>query len=112
MQTTRVDLGPRSYDIALTTADPAGFAQFVLDAARRSSSALVVTDENVAGHARALEARLSDAGLKTALAVMPPGEESKSLAFAATLYDRLAEVPADRNTLVVAVGGGVVGDLA
>jgi 3-dehydroquinate synthase len=112
MQTTRVDLGPRSYDIALTTADPGGFTSFVLGAAKRSNAALVVTDENVAGHARVLEGRLSDAGLKTALAVLPPGEETKSLTFTAGLYDRLAELPADRNTLVVAVGGGVVGDLA
>src|SRR5207302_4191247 len=37
---------------------------------------------------------------------------TKSFTFAAALYDRLAELPADRNTLVVAVGGGVIGDLA
>ena len=112
MQTTRVSFGPRSYDVALTTADPGGFAPFVLGAAKRSSSALVVTDENVAGHARTLQELLSDAGLETTTAVVPPGEETKSFVSAGSLYDRLAEMPADRHTLVVAVGGGVVGDLA
>jgi 3-dehydroquinate synthase len=112
MHTVRVNLGPRSYDIALTTADPAGVGPFARLVAPRSASALVVTDENVAPHAREIEARLSDLGLRTALTALPPGEETKSLAFAAALYDRLAEMPADRRTLVVAVGGGVVGDLA
>ncbi|HET6574687.1 MAG TPA: 3-dehydroquinate synthase [Fimbriiglobus sp.] len=112
MHTVRVNLGPRSYDVALTTADPAGVGPFARAVAPRSASALVVTDENISPHARQIETRLSGIGLRTALATLPPGEETKSLAFAATLYDRLAELPADRNTLVVAVGGGVVGDLA
>jgi 3-dehydroquinate synthase len=43
---------------------------------------------------------------------LPPGEATKSLASAAHLYDALADWPADRQTVVVAVGGGVVGDLA
>jgi 3-dehydroquinate synthase len=41
-----------------------------------------------------------------------PGEASKSLAVAARLYDALAQLPADRSTPIIAVGGGVVGDLA
>jgi 3-dehydroquinate synthase len=112
MHTVRVNLGPRSYDIALTSADPKGVGPFAQAVAPRSAAALVVTDENVAVHARTVEARLADLGLRTALSVLPPGEETKSLAFAATLYDRLADLPADRSTLVVAVGGGVIGDLA
>jgi 3-dehydroquinate synthase len=112
MQTVRVNLGPRSYDIALTTADPDGFVPFVLAAPLASTSALVVTDENVHDHARNLDQRLFDAGFETALSVLPPGEETKTHTWTWALYDRLAEMPADRNTLVVAVGGGVVGDLA
>src|SRR5205807_8227224 len=45
-------------------------------------------------------------------AVLPSGERQKCLSMASHLYDRLAEVGADRKTLVVAVGGGVIGDLA
>src|SRR5204863_2277415 len=45
-------------------------------------------------------------------ATIPAGEESKSLTQAAKLYDALYDLAADRQTAVVAVGGGVVGDLA
>lgn len=111
MQTVRVNLGPRSYDVALTTADLAGFVPFVL-AATNVTRVLVVTDEHVVEHARTIDQRLFEAGFATAVAVLPPGEETKSQAFTWALYDRLVEMSADRNTLVVAVGGGVIGDLA
>lgn len=111
MQTVRVNLGPRSYDIALTTADPGSFVAFVRSATVMTR-VLVVTDEHVVEHARKIDQRLFEAGFETALAVLPPGEETKSPAFTWALYDRLAVMPADRNTLVVAVGGGVIGDLA
>src|SRR5207302_4955644 len=52
------------------------------------------------------------AGFQTSVESLPPGEGQKSLAVASGLYDRLAELRADRRTLVVAVGGGVIGDLA
>jgi 3-dehydroquinate synthase len=107
----RVNLGERSYDIAVTSADPEGLGRFAR-ARARGDLAVVITDENVAPHTRAAESSLAAAGLRTALALLPPGEGQKSLAVAAQLYDRLAELHADRRTLVVAVGGGVIGDLA
>lgn len=110
-QAVRVNLGPRSYDIAITTGDAAGLGPF---ARQRNAGtlAVVVTDENAQPHARAAADALTNAGYQTHVACLPPGEETKSLAAAALLYDRLAEWHADRRTLVVAVGGGVVGDLA
>jgi 3-dehydroquinate synthase len=57
-------------------------------------------------------AALARAGFRVAEAVLPPGEERKCQAAAGGLYDRLVECGADRKTVVVAVGGGVVGDLA
>ena len=119
MTRVRVDLGPRAYEIAIEqdapVADFAQFARTCLDATwagLRSRSALVVTDANVADRARQLAEALSVGGLTTTLAVVAPGEASKSLDRAAELYARLAAIPADRHTCVVAVGGGVVGDLA
>src|SRR5262245_55070992 len=111
MHSLHVNLGPRSYDIVVTTGDRAGLGPF----ARRQSSgttALVVTDEHVAPHAEAVKQALDQAGFKTALAVRPPGESQKSLDVARSLYDVLVDLPADRKTLIVAVGGGVIGDLA
>ncbi|MGL6096346.1 MAG: 3-dehydroquinate synthase [Fimbriiglobus sp.] len=112
METVRVNLGPRSYPITLTTADPAGVGPFARAVAPRSRLAVVVSDGNVTAHARNVAAALESSGFRTELAVIPAGEPSKAVAVAAELYDRLAERNADRQTLVVAVGGGVVGDLA
>src|SRR5262245_27609325 len=111
MLTVRVELGPRSYDIAITTDDPAGLGPF---ARQRCPGALafVVGDENTRPHADAAAASLTAAGFRCGTALIPPGESQKSLAAAALLYDRLADLSADRKTVVVAVGGGVIGDLA
>ncbi|OWK43236.1 3-dehydroquinate synthase [Fimbriiglobus ruber] len=111
MQTVRVNLGPRSYDIALTSTDPAGFAAFARRAAPKAKLALVVTDANVISHASTVASGLQSVGIHSQTAVVPAGEASKSVARLEALYDALAELPADRGTLVVAVGGGVVGDL-
>src|SRR5262249_43409412 len=78
----------------------------------RGPLALVVADENVVAHADAAADSLARAGFRPDVKVVPAGEPTKSLAWASSLYDRLAELRADRNTLVAAVGGGVVGDLA
>ena len=111
MDTIRVNLGERSYDIAVTTDAWPGFGPFVRQRAR-GSRAFLVTDENVRAHAEVAAASLTDSSWQAHLTVLPAGEGQKSLAVAGQLYDRLAEVEADRRTLVVAVGGGVTGDLA
>jgi 3-dehydroquinate synthase len=107
----RVNLAERGYDIRITTGDPAGVGPFARERAR-GGRAFVVTDTNVAAHARAAGEALAAAGFQVTLAELPPGEAQKALAVASRLYDRLLEVGADRRTLVAAVGGGVVGDLA
>jgi 3-dehydroquinate synthase len=107
----RVNLGERSYDIHITTDDPAGVGPFA-GARCRGSLALIIADTAVQAHARAVDAALRSAGFQTRIHLLPPGESQKSLAVAAQLYDALAELHADRRTLVAAVGGGVVGDLA
>ena len=89
-----------------------GLDAFARRVAPKSALAFVVSDGNVRSHASAVASALSSAGFRTETATVPPGEESKSVAVAHTLYDRLADLNADRKTLVVAVGGGVVGDLA
>jgi 3-dehydroquinate synthase len=111
MNTVRVNLGERSYDIAIVSDDRAGLGPFARPRAR-GALAFVVGDENTRPHAEAAAASLAAAGFRTVLEVLPPGEAQKALPVASRLYDRLAELNADRRTLVVAVGGGVVGDLA
>jgi 3-dehydroquinate synthase len=111
MPSVRVHLGERSYDIAIATSDPTGPGPFAR-ARTNGTLAFVVGDTNVAPHADRVALSLAENGFRVARAQIPPGEEQKCLARAAALYDALADTLADRKTLVVAVGGGVVGDLA
>jgi 3-dehydroquinate synthase len=111
MKSLRVPLAERSYDMVITRNDLAGVGAFARERCAGTGAFLVV-DENVAVHADRVRAGLEGAGFRTASAFRPSGEEQKSLAVAAELYDALIDLPADRRTLVVAVGGGVIGDLA
>jgi hypothetical protein len=76
--------------------------------------ALVVTQEPVvdAGHVAPIEAALSMLGVDTVRRVVPDGEVAKSLEVLGELWRACAAVPLGRGDVVVAVGGGVVGDLA
>ena len=74
---------------------------------------LIVSDETVAAlHAPALIAGLKAHGVHAELATVPAGEASKSFAHLEQVLDRSAEVGLDRKDMIVALGGGVVGDLA
>jgi len=74
---------------------------------------VVVTDETVAAlHGPALLAALEAAGVRARLLTVPPGEGSKSFAELERVIDRLLAFGLDRRDLIVALGGGVVGDLA
>ena len=107
----RVDLGPRSYDIAVVSGDAAGVGPFVRDRCR-GTSALVVCDDNTRLAADTVGRTIARSDFLMTLAAITPGEPSKCLSVAGKLYDALAAIPADRQTVVVAVGGGVVGDVA
>jgi 3-dehydroquinate synthase len=106
-----VFLAERKYDVAINREGMAGIGSF---ARSRSAGAraFVVADANVRTHADALAKSLEGNGFGVHRVELPPGENQKCLASASLLYDRLAEMNADRKTLVVAVGGGVIGDLA
>lgn len=106
----QVHLGARSYDIQMAAGDTR-FGEFVR-ARCRAAKTVLIADENVVAHANALDKSLQDAGFETSQVTVPPGEASKSLDSAARLYDALAQLPADRTTPIIAVGGGVIGDLA
>ncbi|HYH68116.1 MAG TPA: 3-dehydroquinate synthase [Urbifossiella sp.] len=111
MESVHVRLGPRSYEIALATAVPAGVGPFARRVLPTSTAALVVADTNTAALAGTVAAALNDHGFRVSDITVPDGEGSKSLAELSQLYDALYAMAADRRTAVVAVGGGVVGDL-
>ena len=111
-QVVHVQLGPRSYDIHVGAGNIPEIATLV---GKRGKivHAILITDDNVRQpHAMKVAQTLAGADIRVDLISIPPGEQSKSVSLAAGLWNGLLELGADRKTLVVAVGGGVVGDLA
>jgi len=115
-----VDLGPRSYEVRVVSGAPDGLGNFAREALDRTwagkscRSALIVTDNHLADLPpfAVSHASMEAVGIKCHTAVVPAGEASKSIESAVSLYQRLIAIKADRHTVVVALGGGVVGDLA
>jgi 3-dehydroquinate synthase len=75
------------------------------------SRVFLLTDRNCKKIAKIVELSLEQAGYATHLHVIPPGENQKSLKTAGKLYAQLLKEKADRSTILLTVGGGVVGDL-
>ena len=76
------------------------------------SAAFIITDEGVHRPAMRAHVAMEAAGIATDMFVIPPGERSKTLETAKHIYSWLAERNAERGDHILAVGGGVVGDLA
>ncbi|WP_245424124.1 3-dehydroquinate synthase [Methylovirgula sp. 4M-Z18] len=112
MTKVRVDLGQRSYDILVGDAiiERAGAEIAKL---RPRAACAIVTDSHVAHHhLAAFSQSLDAAGIRHVSVVVPPGEASKSYAHFAQVCDGILAARMERGDLVVALGGGVVGDLA
>jgi 3-dehydroquinate synthase len=107
-----VQLGERSYGIVIGSGilpETGPFAGNLL----RLTHAVVITDANVEQtHAAACVTSLQATGAKVDTLTLAPGEASKSVEVAERLWNQLLQRGADRKTVVVAVGGGVIGDLA
>ena len=113
----QVALGERGYPIEIGAGllgDAPRFMRQVIEArGARLSRVIVVTDDNVMEpHATPIADSLADAGLDVHALVIDAGEESKCAEVAEGLWEAMLERGADRRTVVAAVGGGVVGDLA
>ncbi|MGB8819129.1 MAG: 3-dehydroquinate synthase [Rhizobiaceae bacterium] len=110
--TVPVALGARSYDILI---GPGLIARAGAEIARvlPGARAAIVTDENVAArHLKALEASLDAAGIGHAAIIVPAGETSKCFATLETVVRGILAARLERRDVVIAFGGGVVGDLA
>ena len=106
------ELPDRPYDILIGN-DLLAEAGTVLARIAPGAGCAVVTDENVARHhLAALEGSLDRAGLRHSTIVLKPGEMSKSYSVYDMVCDAIIAARLERRDLVVAFGGGVVGDLA
>jgi len=108
MISLKVNLGERSYPICI--------GHNLLEQGELltqhipGNSALIISDENVAPlYLDKVESALTDIRHKSL--ILPAGEEHKNLSVLNTIYDKLLENRFDRNTTLIALGGGVVGDI-
>ncbi len=108
MRTVNVDLGDRSYPIFIGTgllAESQRLRSFI-----RGKQVCIVTNETIAPlYLAGLQEAL--AGLQVSTVILPDGEQHKTLEVLATIYDRLLCDGHNRTTTLLALGGGVVGDM-
>src|SRR3984957_3563008 len=106
-----VPMGARSYAIDVCDDEPMRLTDAV--AQLGPSSVVLVTDSNVQrACGEAIEAALHPLAIEGTRVTLPPGERHKTLASVSTIWDAALGAGVDRDALVIAAGGGVVGDLA
>ncbi|MDR0851341.1 MAG: 3-dehydroquinate synthase, partial [Clostridiales Family XIII bacterium] len=108
-----VPIRDRSYDIAIG----AGLLSTGLDRIaafiRKGERVALITDEHVGAlYAETIVNGLLSQGIETERIVLPPGEATKDITHLSAIYDRLAAAGITRKGCVIALGGGVIGDLA
>ena len=110
--TVQVALGDRSYDIVIGRGLLGSLGARVA-AMRPGAKAMIVTDENVARHhLAAAESALTGAGISASRLSVAAGEASKSFAVFETVCEAIVAARIERGDLIIALGGGVIGDLA
>ena len=112
MQSIEVSLGSRSYPIYLGKAEQGELAAAIHSLAPTPSKAMIVYDNSVEHIAVKIARELGIDPADGLLIDVPSGEESKSILHLEYLWKRLLRCGADRKAIVLAVGGGVIGDLA
>ncbi len=107
-----VALGPRSYEI-IVERDLLGRAADFIAPLLRQRRTITVTDRSVAAlHLPALEHSLRAAGIECERVIVEAGEGAKDFRHLEALIERLIEMGVERGTTLIALGGGVIGDLA
>ncbi len=111
IDTVTVALGERSYEIHIGANLLENVGQYIAPLLQRPR-VIVVTDENVArAQGARLKSGLEAARIQYEFVTLPPGEQTKSFAMLEKLTGTLLDLDVERHDLVVAFGGGVIGDL-
>jgi 3-dehydroquinate synthase len=111
MKIIRIDLGERSYDI-ISGQGLLGQVGSLLSHLEKSKSVIIVTHPSINKlYGNTLRAGLENEGIKALTFEVPEGERYKSIHQAEKIYDRLIENHCGRETPLIALGGGVIGDL-
>lgn len=113
MPSVHVDLAERSYPVLVAAGLLAKAGESILQAGIPLLRTAVISDETVAGfHGQSLMESLEKSGFRPTLHTVPAGEASKSMSHAEAICREMIRAGHDRKSMVVALGGGVVGDLA
>jgi 3-dehydroquinate synthase len=108
----RVRAGEQSYKVVVDRGILARLGS-LLPPQFKGAACAVISDENVAAlHTNGVMSSLTEAGVRPLLITVPPGESSKTMRQGEVICDRMIQAGLDRSSFVVAVGGGMVGDLA
>ena len=111
MKRLNIDLGERSYDILIGRNILPQVGEFISKRFEPSRS-IIITHPSVRNlFGEKIESGLVNAGYSSGVIEIPEGEISKSLQQAELVYDRMLEMNCDRKSTLIALGGGVVGDL-
>ena len=111
MQKVRVGLEKRSYDIIIGHGLIKNSAPIITPFLSQNR-VVVITDQNVAPlHLRSFESSMKSAGVSVSSLVLPSGESTKSWKYLIRVVEWILDQKVERNDLVVALGGGVIGDL-
>jgi len=112
-QIVNVDLGDRSYPIVIGSGLLSKVGEQIKDVLGTGLRVLIVTDSNVEPlYLNQLQDSLGKAGYNVASQPVPAGEASKSIEQIASIWSAAVDARLDRKSVIVALGGGVVGDLA
>lgn len=106
-----VDLGPRGYDVWIGRGILTNAAAFLGRRGLRGRLALLTHPRIDVLYGRPLAGRLRQAGFDVVTVPVPPSESSKSLRVAQRVFDALVDARCDRRSVLLALGGGVAGDL-
>ncbi|MEM7056515.1 MAG: 3-dehydroquinate synthase [Pseudomonadota bacterium] len=112
MERLNVALSDRSYEILIGPGLVADAGRFIGPILPRPYT-VIVTDQTVAElHLADFQAALTAAGIKSEAIILPPGEATKSMVHLSDTVERLLTFNVERDDLIIALGGGVIGDLA
>src|SRR6516162_10498103 len=112
LRTVTVSLGPRSYPVYIGENILSRVGGWLQDSRQRGRIAIISDDAVEPLYGPPVAASLADAGYNVSTHVVKPGEKSKSFASVESLAESLARAGVDRHGSIVALGGGVIGDLA
>lgn len=112
-QKVTVNLGERSYDIMINSGAIQEIGGYLKDLVHESAKIYIVTNPTIHGlHGQDLENAIESSGHPCKTLTVPDGEEYKTLDTISSLYDRLIEDNVKRTDVILAFGGGVIGDMA